>query len=95
MKTLRIATLIFTATMLVCGPSVAIAAEGGASLGAKLVDFALVRPVGVAVSLTTTALYLGTSPLTFLMGVAEPTAEVLVSRPWEATSGRPLGDFGG
>lgn len=95
MNTSKIATLIFTASLLVCGASVAAAADREVTLGEKFLDGMIVRPIGVALSLATTALYLGTSPLTFLMDLDEPAADVLVSRPWEATSGRPLGDFGG
>lgn len=69
------------------------AERSNAPLGLKLIDGIVVRPIGVVVSLATSVLYAGTSPLTFLMNVDEPAADVLVSRPWYATSGRPLGDF--
>ena len=64
-----------------------------APLGLKLIDGMLVRPVGVVVSLASSAVYFGTTPLTFLMDVDEPAADVLVVRPWQITSGRPLGQF--
>ncbi len=64
-----------------------------APLGLKLIDGMLVRPVGMVVSMVTSAAYLGTSPLTFLMDVDEPAAHLLVVRPWQITSGRPLGQF--
>jgi len=94
MNKIKIATIALAAAIVVAGHSPAMAGDGPA-LGAKLIDGIIVRPIGVAVSLATSVLYIGTSPLTFLMDVDEPAADVLVSAPWKATSGRPLGDFGG
>ncbi|TFH23346.1 MAG: hypothetical protein E4H03_06395 [Myxococcales bacterium] len=73
-------------------PSAAAATVSEPSLGAKFGD-AFLRIPGVAISLATTGIYLGTSPLTFLMDVDEPAAQTLVSKPWYFTSGRELGRF--
>ena len=75
-------------------PAAAPTADSEPSLGAKFADALLVRIPGVGISLATTGIYLGTSPLTFLMDVDEPAAETLVSKPWYFTSGRELGRFG-
>jgi len=67
--------------------------DDSAPLAAKLFDGIIVRPVGVALATATSAVYIGTSPLTFLMNVDEPAANVMVSQPWRLTAGRPLGKF--
>ena len=64
-----------------------------ANPAAQVADAVLLRPVMVGVSLVTTALFLGTSPLTFLMDADEEAGDVLVHAPWWFTSGRDLGRF--
>jgi hypothetical protein len=79
--------------------SLAMATEGegihrsDANTGLQLVDALLVRPCGVVVSTVTSAVYVGTSPLTFLMDVDEQAGDALVSIPWRFTAGRELGRF--
>ena len=75
-------------------PAAAPTAEAAPARRAHLADAQRVRGPGVGISLATTGIYLGTSPLTFLMDVDEPAAETLVSKPWYFTSGRELGRFG-
>jgi hypothetical protein len=64
-----------------------------APTGMQLVDALLVRPPAVVVSTVTSAIYVGTCPLTALMDVDEQTADALVSIPWRFTVGRDLGKF--
>ena len=67
--------------------------SGSPSVGAQLADAVLVRIPMVGVSLASTGLYLGTSPLTFLMDVDQQTANALYRAPWKFTAGRELGVF--
>jgi hypothetical protein len=64
-----------------------------APLALKILDVALVRPVGVAVSTASTLVAIGTAPLTWAMGVGEPAAILLVETPWKFTSARYVGHF--
>ena len=61
----------------------------------QLTDGIVVRPIGMVLSTITSVLYIGTTPLTFLMDVDEQAADALVVAPWRLTVGRPLGYFGG
>ena len=69
------------------------AAKSEPSLGAKFADAILVRIPMVPISLASTGVYLGTTPLTFLMNVDQEAGDTLVSAPWKFTSGRDLGRF--
>lgn len=80
-------------TVPAAAPADAPAAQPSPSLAAKFADALFVRIPGVAISLASTGVYLGTSPLTFLMDVDQPAADTLVSTPWWFTSGRELGRF--
>ena len=64
-----------------------------ASAGLKIVDVVLVRPISVVGSTISTAAYLVISPFVFVMGVAEPTARVMVEAPWRFTAFRYMGEF--
>lgn len=65
----------------------------GPSVGAQIADVALVRPVCLVGSTISTAAYLVISPITFLMGLGEPTARVMVEAPWRFTASRKVGEF--
>jgi hypothetical protein len=65
------------------------------NVGLQLVDAILVRPPAAIISTVSTALYMVTTPLTFVIDVDEQTADALVVWPWRLTVGRPLGYFGG
>ena len=65
----------------------------GPSVGAQIADVALVRPVCLVGSTISTAAYLVISPITFLMGLGEPTARAMVEAPWRFTASRKVGEF--
>lgn len=63
------------------------------SIGLKIVDVLLVRPIGVVGSTVSTATYIAISPLAFVMGLGEPAVRVMVEAPWRFTSCRYIGEF--
>ena len=89
--------LLFSASvvcLLIAGtPSASPAADCTASTGAKVLDVAFVRLVSVPISLASTGIYTGLSPLLFMMGVSEPAADYLVNGMWRYTSYREVGCF--
>jgi hypothetical protein len=64
-----------------------------------LADLVLLRPLGVAMTVAGTALFIATSPFTAMAAVAPPhdaferSSDVLVVAPAAFTFMRPLGDF--
>ena len=90
----RVTTLTFACLLGIgtLSPGIVGASCGGNGAG-QVADALLVRPPMLAVSLVTTAIYLATSPLTFLMDIDQEAGDVLVSAPWWFTSGRCLGHF--
>ena len=74
-------------------PASASHSTSSASPAAQAGDAIFVRPIMLGVSLVTTAFYLVTSPLTFLMDSDEEAGDALVYTPWWYTSGRDLGRF--
>ncbi len=62
-------------------------------LATKILDLVIVRPLSIVVSTASTGLYLGTSPITYTIGVSEPAARILVEAPWRFTNARYLGEF--
>lgn len=62
-------------------------------VGMAIVDVLLVRPLCVVGSLVTTALSLGTLPITVPTGVGDESAVYLIHAPWRFTAGRVPGDF--
>ena len=63
------------------------------TVGMKVLDLLVVRPLSIVGSTLTTAFYLVTVPITFPSGVSEPAARILVEAPWRYTGMRYLGDF--
>lgn len=63
------------------------------SVGMKVLDVALVRPLSAVGSVASTALFLGTLPVTFLTGISDPSAYLFVIAPWRFTSSRYVGEF--
>lgn len=64
-----------------------------AGKAAKTADALLVRPIALPFAIAGTGIYLGTLPLTFLIDTDEPSAELMVRRPWWFAAGRQLGRF--
>jgi len=73
--------------------SLALAEDSNPPFGLKVVDLVVIRPVSAGVATISTAFFVVTSPLTFVFGVAEPAARILVEAPWRFTGLRYLGDF--
>ena len=63
------------------------------SVGAKIADVTLVRPVCMVGSTISTAVYLVISPFAYVMGLGEPAARAMVEGPWRFTSTRYVGEF--
>ena len=59
----------------------------------KILDLIIVRPISAGVSCLTTALYLGTFPLTYVAGESEQSEKILVEAPWKFTHERALGEL--
>jgi hypothetical protein len=70
-----------------------VATQGAPSVGAKIADVALVRPVCLVGSTISTAAYLVISPLAYAMGLGEPAARAMVEGPWRFTGSRYVGEF--
>jgi hypothetical protein len=70
-----------------------VATQEGPSVGAKIADVALVRPVCLVGSTISTAAYLVISPLVYAMGLGEPTVRAMVEAPWRFTASRRVGEF--
>ena len=88
--TLALASLVLGSS---AGVSAADGTESRANFGLKLVDATLVRPAALIGASISTALFLGTLPLTFVTGVGVEAADVLVLAPWRFAAVRYLGDF--
>ena len=63
------------------------------SIGIKILDVLLIRPICVVGSTISTAAYLAISPIAFVMGLGEEALETMVKEPWQFTSCRYVGDF--
>jgi hypothetical protein len=63
------------------------------SIGIKILDILLVRPICIVGSTISTAVYLAISPVAFVMGLGEEAVETMVEEPWQFTSCRYVGDF--
>ena len=59
----------------------------------QLGDAVLVRPLALVGAIATTAVFVGTLPLSFPMGIGDECANVLMEGPWRFASGRVLGDL--
>jgi len=90
--TLFVSALSLAAVMIVAVPGTSHAGRrSDASVGMKLLDAIVVRPTSLVFALATSGVYLGTTPLTVPTGMAQETAKYLYRKPWQYTSGRPLG----
>jgi hypothetical protein len=83
---------VLTMSMLLAAPA-AMAEPAEATVGMKILDFALVRPVSFVISAASTAVFIGTVPLTFPMGVSYDLGTYMVAVPWRYTSSRYYGNF--
>jgi hypothetical protein len=63
-----------------------------ANAGMVILDV-LVRPLTAIGSVVTTALCVGTLPITYPTGLSEPAARVLIEAPWKFTADRYVGYF--
>jgi hypothetical protein len=62
-------------------------------VGMIVLDVAVVRPLSVVGSLASTALSIGTLPITFPIGVADESTIFLIHAPWRFTAARVPGSF--
>jgi hypothetical protein len=69
------------------------AGQGDPSVGIKILDVAVVRPLCLAGSIVSTAAFLVISPFALVIGVVEPAARAMVEAPWRFTSFRYVGQF--
>jgi hypothetical protein len=83
---------VLTMSMLLAAPA-AMADADDAPVGMKILDFVLVRPIGMVVSLASTAVYIGTVPVTFPMGYSYDLGTYMVTVPWRFTALREYGNF--
>ena len=83
---------VLTMSMLLAAPA-AMAEQGDAPVGMKILDFVLVRPISFVVSLASTGVYIGTVPLTLPMGYSYDLGTYMVTVPWRYTSSREYGNF--
>ena len=56
-------------------------------------DLIISRPVGIAVTVVGSALFVVALPFAFTSGSVKETKDVLVDQPFKFTFKRPLGDF--
>jgi hypothetical protein len=59
----------------------------------KILDFVLVRPTSFVMSIVSTAVFVGTVPLTYPMGVSYDLGTYMVTVPWRYTVARHYGNF--
>ncbi len=83
---------VLTMTMLLAAPA-AMAEPAEAPVGMKVLDFVLVRPTSFVLSVASTAIFMGTVPLTYPMGFSYDLGTYMVAVPWRFTSSRHYGDF--
>jgi hypothetical protein len=60
------------------------------------IDFVFVRPLSFVLSIASTGVFIGTSPITYPIGAAtgpRGLMPVLVVAPWRFTTSRYYGDF--
>ncbi len=63
------------------------------TMGMKVLDLLVVRPLSIVGSTASTAFYFVTVPITFPSGLSELAARIFVEAPWRYTGMRYLGDF--
>lgn len=67
--------------------------DNSGNVGLEILDALVVRPISAGVSCLTTALYLGTFPITYLAGESKEAEKNLVEKPWRFTHSRALGEI--
>lgn len=87
----RISALFAAMTLLIASAPNAFAAEPDP--GSILADVVVVRPVGVVVTIVSSAVLVVALPFAAMAGRVPETAEALVAKPARAMFCRPLGDF--
>jgi hypothetical protein len=80
--------IVFTAAPLMAQPK---NPDEDTNAGAVIVDFACIRPLGVAATVLGSVLYVLTAPFAAAGGNTDQTAEVFVKNPAKFTFERPLG----
>ena len=97
-----ICTLLTAATLIAAPAAIAegppdrapnVGYDRGPNVALKILDLALVRPIGVVVSVVSTTLYTAITPLTYPMGVSHDLFSRMVEFPWRFTSTRYYGNF--
>ena len=83
---------VLTMVMLLAAPA-AMADQNDAPVGLKILDLGLVRPISFVVSVASTAIFIGTVPLTYSMGVGYSLGTHMVAVPWRFTTSRYYGNF--
>jgi hypothetical protein len=63
------------------------------TVGMKVLDLLVVRPLSIVISTASTVFYIVTVPITFPSGLSEPAVRIYVEAPWRYTGMRYLGDF--
>lgn len=63
------------------------------SVGKKIFDLLIVRPISVGAATVSTGVFIVTLPFTFPTGVSETSSRILVEAPWRYASGRYLGEW--
>lgn len=92
--TLFVSALTLASTMIVATPTTSHAGKrNDPGAGMKLLDAVAVRPLSLVYALTTSVVYVGTTPLTVPTGMAPETSKYLFSRPWKYTYERRLGSW--
>jgi hypothetical protein len=91
MKT-RSSTLVWSVAVLLAAANTVPAAPAGET-AVKVVDAAVVRPLGLASTVVGSALFVLSLPVTALTKTVKPTAHALIVKPAQATFKRPLGDL--
>ena len=95
MKRIGIAFVLAAALMVVMPTSaMAITPERPhRSMGLKLLDVLLVRPICVPISIASTVVGSVLTLFTWPMGVADEVVSYTIVAPWRFTSSRYIGDF--
>ena len=83
---------VLTMTTLLAAPA-AMAEPAETPVGMKILDFVLVRPTSFVLSVASTAIFIGTVPLTYSMGVGYDLGTYMVAVPWRFTTSRYYGNF--
>lgn len=62
-------------------------------VAAKIFDVLIVRPISIVMASASTGICIVTLPFTFITGVSEESASVLIEAPWRYTTARFLGEW--